>query len=88
LPSRDFLDPDFTNLNQQTNKAPLQPSHDNSMADSFDTLVKVLRERDITYDSDEIKAAFENPKSQTAIQTWMQEYLSPETLLTKEEAAL
>jgi hypothetical protein len=58
------------------------------MADSLNSLFEILRERDIPYDSDELKAAFGDPESQTAVQDWMDEYLSPETLLTKEEAAL
>lgn len=52
------------------------------------TLTKVLRDRDIPYDRDAIKAALANSESQTALQAYTEEYLSPETLLTKDEATL
>jgi hypothetical protein len=59
------------------------------MADyTLSSLLEILRDRDIPYNRDSIKAAFEDPKSLAAIQIWMQEYLGPETLLTKEEATL
>lgn len=54
----------------------------------FDDLTKILRDRDIPFDRDAIKSALKDPKSQTAIREWMEEYLAPETLLTKDEAAL
>jgi hypothetical protein len=50
--------------------------------------VKVLRDHDIPYNRDAIKAALADPENQTAVQAWIEEYLSPETLLTKDEAAL
>jgi hypothetical protein len=56
--------------------------------DSYQTLMTILRDRDIQYDRDTIKAAFNDTDSQTAIQAWIQEYLTPETLLTRDEAAL
>jgi hypothetical protein len=56
--------------------------------DSYQTLLSILRDRDIPYDRDAIKAAFNDQGSQTAIQAWIEEYLTPETLLTREEAAL
>jgi hypothetical protein len=55
---------------------------------SLDSLLEILRDHDVSYDRDAIKSAFENPESQTAIHMWMVEYLGPETLLTREEAAL
>jgi hypothetical protein len=59
------------------------------MADnSLNTLLEILRDRDVPYNRDAIKSAFDSPESQTSIQAWMQEYLSPATLLTKEEATL
>lgn len=59
------------------------------MADALSsTLVKVLRDHDIPYNRDAIKTALADPESQTAVQAWIEEYLSPETLLTKDEAAL
>lgn len=54
----------------------------------FDDLTKILRDRDIPFDRDAIKSALKDPESQTAIREWMEEYLAPETLLTKDEAAL
>ncbi|KAF8861323.1 hypothetical protein BDZ45DRAFT_265253 [Acephala macrosclerotiorum] len=59
------------------------------MADSLSSkLVKFLRDHDIPYDREAIRATLTNPESQTAVQAWIEEYLSPETLLTKDEAAL
>jgi hypothetical protein len=55
--------------------------------DLFNELTKILRDRDIAYDRDAIKSALSDPDGQTAIREWM-EYLAPETLLTKDEAAL
>jgi hypothetical protein len=55
---------------------------------SYQNLLTILRDRDVPYDRDAIKAAFNDPDSQTAIQAWIQEYLNPETLLTRDEAAL
>lgn len=55
---------------------------------SANSLIEILRERDVPYNRDEIKAVFEDPEQQTAIRAWMDEYLSPETLLTREEAIL
>jgi hypothetical protein len=55
---------------------------------SVNSLIDILRERDVPYNRNEIKSAFDNPENQTAIRAWMNEYLSPETLLTKEEANL
>jgi hypothetical protein len=59
------------------------------MADSsFNRFLGILRDRDVPYNRDTIKSAFEDAENQTAIQAWMEEFLSPETLLTKEEATL
>lgn len=55
---------------------------------SLNSLLKVLRDRDIPYDRESIKSAFDNPESQSTILAWMQEFLSSETMLTKEEVAL
>jgi hypothetical protein len=54
----------------------------------MDTLLKALRDRDIQYDRDAIKSAFADRDSKIAIQEWIEEYLSPETLLTKDESTL
>jgi hypothetical protein len=59
------------------------------MADnSFESLVKILHDHGVSFDYDSIKSAFDDPESQTAIRAWMNEYLSPETLLSEDEAAL
>jgi hypothetical protein len=59
------------------------------MADSsFESFVKILHDHEVSFDHDSIKSAFDDPESQTAIRAWMDEYLSPETLLSKDEAAL
>jgi hypothetical protein len=59
------------------------------MADnSLNSLLEILHDHDVPYNRDAIKSAFDSPESQTAILAWMEEYLSPETLLTKEEATL
>jgi hypothetical protein len=60
----------------------------NMADDLFNDLTKILRERDIPYDRDTTKSALNDPESQTAIREWMEEYLAPETLLTKNEATL
>jgi hypothetical protein len=56
--------------------------------DPFNTLIGILRDRDVPYDRDALKSACNDPENQTAIREWIQEYLSPETLLTKDEANL
>lgn len=59
------------------------------MADSsFESLIAILRDHDVPFDRDALKSAFEDPESQTAIEGWMQKYTTPETLLSKDEAAL
>jgi len=54
----------------------------------YQKFLSILRDRDIPYDRDAIKAAFNDPDSLPAIQAWTEEYLTPETLLTRDEAAL
>lgn len=56
--------------------------------DTFTLLVRVLRDRDVPYDREGLKSACSDPNNQTAIQEWIHEFLSPETLLTKDEATL
>ncbi|PVH81258.1 hypothetical protein DL98DRAFT_490263 [Cadophora sp. DSE1049] len=56
--------------------------------DSLQVLVKALRDHDLPCDREAIKSAFADPESKTAIQAWVDEYLSPETLLTRDEANL
>lgn len=55
---------------------------------SLDILLTVLRDRDISYDRNALETAYNDPESQAAIQKWIQEYLTPETLLTKDEATM
>jgi len=56
--------------------------------DLYQKFSSILRDRDIPYDRDAIKAAFNDPDSRPTIQAWIEEYLTPETLLTRDEAAL
>jgi len=59
------------------------------MGDHFyNYLLEVLRDRDIPVDKDALKLAFNDPETQTAVRAWAEEYISPETILTKEEATL
>jgi cbb3-type cytochrome oxidase cytochrome c subunit len=63
--------------------------HQPGMADnSFNSLLEVLRSHGVPYDQDVLKSAFDDPESQATIEAWVKEYLSPETLLTKDEATL
>lgn len=54
----------------------------------YNDLTKILRDRDIPFDRDAIKSALSESESQTAVREWMEEYLAPETLLTKDEVTL
>ncbi|KAH8815499.1 hypothetical protein F5884DRAFT_772613 [Xylogone sp. PMI_703] len=53
--------------------------------DKKEVLLQLLQDYDIQVDRDVIKAAFAEPE---LLEAWMDEYLGPETLLTKEEATL
>lgn len=55
---------------------------------SLESLLNVLRDRDIVFDRNAIASAFANVDDSEAIQGWMELYLRPDTLLTKEEAIL
>ncbi|KAL2064073.1 hypothetical protein VTL71DRAFT_4567 [Oculimacula yallundae] len=55
---------------------------------SMQILVKALRDHDLPCDREALKSAFADPETQSAIQAWVDEYLAPETLLTKDEANL
>ncbi|TQS34091.1 hypothetical protein Golomagni_05540 [Golovinomyces magnicellulatus] len=48
-------------------------------------VTRILREREISFDHDLLKTALKDAKSRSKIQEWVDEYLSPETLLTKDE---
>ncbi|KAI0996991.1 hypothetical protein K3495_g11192 [Podosphaera aphanis] len=56
--------------------------------DSFNIIIQTLRERDIPYDSSALESTLTDPANQTALREWVEEYLTPETLLTKNEAVL
>lgn len=53
-------------------------------------LLNVLEERglDVGLDLDKVLAAFEDEETKTQAAEWVNEYLHPETLLTKEELQL
>lgn len=71
------------------NKATLSAFHTTIMAeDPLHILMRALRDHDLPCDREVIKSAFADPETQTAVQDWVDEYLSPETLLTKDEANL
>jgi hypothetical protein len=55
---------------------------------TFNFLVRILRDRDVSYDHDALRSACGDPSNQTAIDGWVREFLSPETLLSKNEAIL
>ncbi|KAI9780043.1 MAG: hypothetical protein M1839_007025 [Geoglossum umbratile] len=51
-------------------------------------MLAVLRERDIPLTRDDVKWAFQSPQTNTEVNSWVQQYLGPETLLSKEEVEL
>lgn len=52
------------------------------------TLLRVLEERDIPLNADDVAWAFESSKTKDSAASWVQEFLQPQTLLTKDELAL
>ncbi len=56
--------------------------------DVFHALVKVLRDHDIPYDREGIKAACRDPEGRDAVREWIEVFLGEETLLSKDEATL
>lgn len=59
------------------------------MADELHVKIKqVLRERDIIFDDELLQTALADPETRTAIHEWVDEYLSPDTLLTHDEVNL
>jgi hypothetical protein len=56
------------------------------MAQLLDTLIQVLRDRDIPYDRTALEVSYKDGETGPVIQDWIREYLTPETLLTKDEA--
>ncbi len=51
-------------------------------------LLRVLDDSDLGLGHDDVAWAFESVNTKDSIASWVQEYLSPATLLTREEAAL
>lgn len=51
-------------------------------------ITKVLHDREISYDPDALKVAIANQSNITILQEWVDEYLSPDTLLSKDEHRL
>ena len=56
--------------------------------DELQQLLRSLDERDIALGHDDVAWAFEHEESEPVIRTWVQEFLSPGTLLSKEELHL
>lgn len=78
-----------TTFEQQQKQGSFSAFRTTTMAeDALQILVKALRDHDLPCDREAIKSAFADPESKTTIQAWVEEYLSPETLLTKDEANL
>ncbi|OWP07460.1 hypothetical protein B2J93_4989 [Marssonina coronariae] len=55
---------------------------------SLHVLLEALRDHDLPHNREALESAIADPESQTAIQDWIQEYLSRDTLLSRDEAAL
>jgi hypothetical protein len=51
-------------------------------------MLAVLRERDIPLTRDDVKWAFQSPQTNTEVNSWVHQYLGPDTLLSKEEVEL
>lgn len=51
-------------------------------------LLDTLRERNIDLGPDDVTWAFESPETRDGAQDWVREYLTPATLLSKEELVL
>lgn len=51
-------------------------------------LLRVLGDRDTDLSGDDVAWAFESPETKEDISEWVREYLSPATLLTREELHL
>ncbi|KAL4806987.1 hypothetical protein BDV18DRAFT_111110 [Aspergillus unguis] len=56
--------------------------------DPAEVLISALKDRNVPVKRDEIKAAFDNRSSNVQITQWVQEHLTPDTLLSHEELAL
>ena len=53
--------------------------------DPLETLIHILSQRAIDLGRDDVAWAFESPQTKGAIVSYVNEYLSPVTLLSKEE---
>ena len=51
-------------------------------------LLRVMDDRNIGLGRDDVAWAFESPKTNEDVKSWVREYLSPATLLTSEELTL
>lgn len=51
----------------------------------LDVLLCALEERDIDLDRDDVAWAFEAPETGAAVREWVQHFLSPACLLSREE---
>jgi hypothetical protein len=55
------------------------------MASLLSNILSILEERDIALGRDDVAWAFERPETKESLTAWVNEYLTPETLLTKDE---
>lgn len=54
----------------------------------LEDLLSALKERYIDLDRDDVSWAFDSSKTRDNISAWVHEFVSPATLLTREELAL
>ena len=54
----------------------------------FELLLRVLHERDIDLTEQDVKWAFDSPRSRDQVSEWVWNFLTPDNLLSKEEAEL
>jgi hypothetical protein len=55
------------------------------MSSLLSNILSILEERDIALGRDDVAWAFERPETKESLTAWVNEYLTPETLLTKDE---
>jgi len=56
--------------------------------DNLQAILQILRDRGIACDRYALEKAYNDPEHRPAIDEWVEEYLGPETLLSKDEATL
>jgi hypothetical protein len=56
--------------------------------EQLDYLLRILEDRDINLGRDDIQWAFESSKTKGDASAWVEEYLKPATLLSREELEL